>query len=332
MKINRRGFFSFSAVAALLATGYGPTSIRAQVPTEAGTAPQTAKRTVRLFLIGNSFSQNATRYLPQMAKEGGHELILGRAEIGGAPMQRHWDAVAAHEANPEDPKGKPYGGKSLRMLLTAGTWDVVTIQQASIVSGSISNYQPYAKQLHDFIKSVQPNAEVVLHQTWAYRSDAKTFTRVRPDYSAQNQQEMWEESRKAYHQTAKELGLRIIPTGDAFWKVSSDPQWGYKKDAAYDFTKPVFPNIPNQTNSLHTGYSWRKDKDGVDSLAFDPNHANEAGCYLGGLVWYGFLFNESPEKLTFAPPSVPAPFAAHLRKVAWQTVQESQQAKVANQK
>ena len=42
--------------------------------------------TVRLFLIGNSFSQAAARYLPEIAKAGGHELILGRAELPGAPM------------------------------------------------------------------------------------------------------------------------------------------------------------------------------------------------------------------------------------------------------
>src|SRR5690606_22556005 len=128
---------------------------------------------------------------------------------------------------------------------------------------------------------------------------------------------MWENSRGAYHTIAKELGIRIIPNGDAFWTVSSDPQWGYKKDPNFDFANPVAPALPDQTNSLHTGYRWSKEK-----FAFDANHANEAGCYLGGLVWYGFLFGESPEKLTFVPPGVPADFAAHLRKVAAQTLQQ----------
>ncbi|MDQ3813130.1 MAG: DUF4886 domain-containing protein [Armatimonadota bacterium] len=135
-------------------------------------------RTVRLFVIGNSFSGNATRYLPQLAKEGGHELIIGRAELGGCPLERHWSHVEAAEANPDDPKGKPYGGKSLREKLSAGTWDIVTIQQYSMFSSDVETYRPYAQKLRDFIKKLQPQAEVVMHQTWAYRSDAKTFGNI----------------------------------------------------------------------------------------------------------------------------------------------------------
>jgi hypothetical protein len=40
-------------------------------------------------------------------------------------------------------------------------------------------------------------------------------------------------------------------------------------------------------------------------------------------VWYGFLFEESPEKLTYAPPSVAPEFAARLRRVAAQILQET---------
>ncbi|MDO8545625.1 MAG: hypothetical protein Q7S40_34715 [Opitutaceae bacterium] len=58
-------------------------------------------------------------------------------------------------------------------------------------------------------------------------------------------------------------------------------------------------------------------------LGKDANHANAAGEYLGALVWYGFLFDESPEKLAFVPAGVDVAFAAHLRQVAWQIVRET---------
>lgn len=283
--------------------------------------PKAHARTVRLFIIGNSFSQNATRYLPQLAKEGGHELIIGRAELGGHSLERHWSYVEAAEANPEDPKGKPYGGKSLRMLLSQGTWNIVTLQQYSMISGNVETYQPYARKLYDFIKKLQPHAEVVLHQTWAYRSDAKTFAEIGTKQKAKDQREMWEKSHGAYHTIAEELGVRLIPVGDAFWKVSSDPQWAYKKDANFDFANPVHPTLPDQTSSLNVGYSWQVDKDGNKKFGFDANHANNAGCYLGALTWYGFLMGESPEKLKFTPPLVTPEFAAHLRQVAVQTLQ-----------
>jgi hypothetical protein len=280
-------------------------------------------RTIRLFLIGNSFSQNATRYLPQLAKEGGHELIIGRAELGGCSLQRHWEIAEAAEANPDDPKGKQYRGKSLRMLLSADKWDIVTIQQASIHSGNVETYRPYAQKLRDYVKSIQPQAEVVMHQTWAYRNDARSFGFIGKNKRAQNQREMWENSRASYRTIAGELGLRLIPNGDAFWNVNSAPQWQYQKDANFNFDKPESPALPNQTNSLHTGYRWATNKNGKRTLAFDANHANDAGCYLGGLVWYSFLFGESPVNLKFKPDTVPDDFAAFLRQTAWQTVQES---------
>jgi hypothetical protein len=276
-------------------------------------------RTVRVFAIGNSFSQNATQYLPQLAKEGGHELVLKKAELGGHSLQQHWSYVEANEANADDPKGKPYKGKSLRELLSDGTFDIVTIQQYSLLSSDVETYRPYAQKLRDFIKTLQPNAEIVVHQTWAYRSDAKSFGKVDKEQRAQNQAEMWQKSHDAYNTIAGELGARVIPVGDAFWTVTSNPNWQYKKDANYDFANPVHPNLPDQTNSLNQGYFWTADK----KLSFDANHANAAGCYLGALVWYGFLFGESPEKLTFVPNGVPADFATYLRQVAWATVQKT---------
>lgn len=278
-------------------------------------APRAEAKPLRLFLIGNSFSQNATQHLPQLSREGGHELTIGRAEASGHSLQQHWQGVEANDADPT--KGKIYGGKSLRELLSAGTWDVVTIQQASFSSGNIDSYRPYAEKLRDFIKKLQPQAEVVLHQTWTYRSDAAKFAAIGGGQTAATDREMWEKTTVAYRTIAAELGVRLIPTGDAFWRVGSNPQWAYKKDLRFDFAKPVFPNLPDQTNSLHAGYQWKEQT----KLELDANHASEAGKFLASLVWYGFLFNESPEKSKVVPGGVPANFAPYLREVAAQALQ-----------
>ena len=268
--------------------------------------------TLRLFLIGNSFSQNATRYLPQLAEEGGHPLKIGRAELGGCSLQRHWEIAEAAEKDPQDPKGKAYKGKSLRELLSEGKWDVVTIQQNSMNSGDSTTYMPYAKKLVDLVKSIQPNARIVMQQTWAYRSDAKKFTQIADNQFASNAAEMWEKSRAAYHAVAARLGISLFPVGDAFWKITTNPKTAYSPDTKYNFENPPYPTLPNQQNSLHTGYRWDKEK----KLAFDANHANEAGCFLGGLVWYSVLFNESPDKLKFRPEQVDERFDKELKKVA----------------
>ncbi|MEY4941510.1 MAG: hypothetical protein RIQ93_3245 [Verrucomicrobiota bacterium] len=276
-----------------------------------------AARTLRLFVVGNSFSNNATHFLPDLAKAGGHELIMAKAEAGGCSFARHWAAVEASLINPLSAEARIYsGGKSLVQHMGSGAWDVITLQQYSLHSSDVATYRPAALNLHAHLKKLQPKAEIVMHQTWAYRADAAVFGLIGNGKSAANQRQMWEHSRAAYWEMAREMGTRVIPTGDAFWRVDSDPKWGFQVDKKFDAKTAVAPALPNQKNSLHVGYRWRAEK-----LNQDANHANVAGEYLGALVWYGFLFQESPEKLAFVPAGLTPEFAAHLRQVAWQTVQ-----------
>ena len=270
---------------------------------------------LRLFIIGNSFSQNASAYLPEMAKEKGKTLIVGRAELGGHSLQQHWSYAEKFEANPNDPAGKPYDGKSLNMLLSKGVWDVVTIQQYSLLSADSSSYNPYAAKLVNYIKELQPNAKIFVHQTWAYRADAKKFGQIGNGLVAENQSEMWQKSRAAYHKIANTLNARIIPVGDAFETVAKNKKYGYFKDSKYDYDNPVAPILPVQANSINVGYFWDKGK-----LAFDPNHANEAGKYLGGLVWFGTLFQEDVKSINFRPETISEEFAEYLRSIASKTI------------
>lgn len=280
---------------------------------------QNRQDTLRVFIIGNSFSQNASAFLPQMAKERGKTLIIGRAELGGHSLEQHWGYVEKAEANVDDPKGKPYNGKSLKMLLGQGNWDIVTIQQYSFLSGDSSSYYPYAKKLVAYVKALQPQARIVIHQTWAYRSDAKKFGRISEGQTAKNQEEMWQKSRAAYHLLAKRIDARILPVGDAFEMVATDKKYAFKPDLSFDYDHPVAPNLPDQTNSLNIGYFWNKDQ-----LSFDPNHANDAGKYLGGLIWYSILFNDDLKNSAFKPQGVSDDFAAYLKKVASKVVRKVQ--------
>lgn len=261
---------------------------------------------LRLFIIGNSFSGNAATYLPALAEEGGYALEIGRAELGGCSLERHWRL-----ADTTEEASKAYKGRSLKEMLAEGKWDVVTMQQYSLLSGDPDTYRPYAKKLYDLIKSLQPDATIVLHQTWAYRTDAKGFGKINRKERAAHAQEMYNHSRAAYHTIANELKVRVIPVGDAFWMMNSDPVWAYKKDSAYNFDNPVAPALPDQTNSLHVGYRWAN-----GTLRFDANHANTAGCYLGSLVWYRFLFQAPVKDVKFRPEQVSEEMGEQLKRVA----------------
>lgn len=279
--------------------------------------------TLRVLLIGNSFSKNASTYLPQLAENGGHVLVIGRAETGGCPLEKHWRFVQIHEQDPENPEGGAYWAKKpLKVLLTEEKWDVVTMQQYSFFSSCPATYEPYARNLYDYVRKFQPEARILIHQTWAYRTDAPRFGLKEIDASGKQErcasdEEMWRLSRAAYRKVAEELGVGVIPVGDAFWAVCSDPEYGYKVDATFDRKAAKAPELPAQAYSLHKGYFWDKK---TGKLKLDANHASDAGCYLGGLVWYGVLFGESPARLTFVPEGIPADFASYLRKTAQKTL------------
>src|SRR5947207_15864814 len=102
----------------LLPVGSAP----AEQPTPAKT------KTVRLLTVGNSFSQNATRYLADLVKAKGHTLIHRPLVIGGASMEVHWVKAQKHAKDRKDPPGL-YGKKSLRDELRGEASDYVTIQQ-----------------------------------------------------------------------------------------------------------------------------------------------------------------------------------------------------------
>jgi len=280
-------------------------------------------KTVRLLTIGNSFSGNATRYLCQIAQAAGHEVVLTRADLPGCPMERHWKAVEAAEADANSTEGRPYSvtidGKkklcSLKEILVSDKWDVVTIQQASPISTDVSTYRPYARNLRDYVRKHAPQATVVIHETWAYRCDDPRFAPGKD-----SQEKMYKDLRAAYHAIANELGLRVIPAGDAVYAAETDPDWAYKPPV-FDPDKLTYPDLPDQTHSMHVGWQWIKDKaTGSYKLTMDGHHLSQLGCYLAGCVWFEFLFNQNVEHNTYVPRGISALDARYLRVLAHETV------------
>jgi hypothetical protein len=126
---------------------------------------------------------------------------------------------------------------------------------------------------------------------------------------------MYDGLSRAYRTIAKELGVRRIPVGDAFYAADTDPTWGYKPDARFDPMAAKPPALPDQAHSLHVGWQWVT-ADGKAALRMDGHHAGPAGEYLGGLVFYEFLFETSPVGNTFRPAGVDADYAAFLQETA----------------
>lgn len=270
---------------AMMAAGVVAVSGRAEDETPAAAAPA---KPLRDLAVGNSFSLNATRQLPGLAKAAGKALKVVNASIGGCDFERHMRHADAYERDPASKEGNPYGGKSLKDMLTRETWDVVTVQQASPKSFKPETFQPHADRLIAYIRKHAPQAEVVVHQTWAYRDDHKFWGR-----KDLNTDSMYAKLRAAYDGLAKGAGLRLIPSGDAMEAARRDAAWGPFLSGE--------PPTPRPEKALHA-------KDGY--------HANVKGEYLQGCVWFEFLFRESVVGNSFVPKGLTAEEAAVLQRIA----------------
>lgn len=304
-------------------------------------AAEGERRSVRLLAIGNSFSANVLRELPALAKAGGRNLEFGHCMFGGARLQQHWARVEASARDPKDKKQLYAGNLTLRETLAQKPWDVVTIQQYSFISHDPATYRPHADKLVGLIREVAPQAAILMHETWAYRSDDPRFVAVAKEQESESNQaekagvasstpaemrssaDMHRLVAAAYRGVAKDLGLGLIPVGDAFALVEADPVWGFTADPAWNPATAVAPALPDQRNSLHGGWYWKKkdgkpvlDKDGKPVLGYDGHHANKAGEYLGACVWYEILFQASPVGVPYRPESMSAEQALFLQETA----------------
>lgn len=274
-----------------------------------------AAKEIKLLTIGNSFSDSAFVYLPQVAESAGDKVVMDRANIGGCPLDKHWKLVEQSEA---DPSVKPYYKKyTLRDKLEAQKWDVVTIQQYSGDSWRPETYVPYAKNLQAYVKKYAPQAELLMQQTWAYRFDDGRYKQWK-----MNQQEMFEKLVAAYDKAAADLGIRVIRTGEAVQLARETQPVKYVPYDTEALKKLKHPAVlPSQEGSLVFGYKWdtRKNKETGEEEWFiknDPAHLNNRGRYLQACLWYGFLFDKPTSEIKFAPKELTAEDAAFLRATA----------------
>ncbi|WP_404307804.1 BPSS1187 family protein [Neorhodopirellula lusitana] len=287
---------------------------------------------VRVLAVGNSFTGNATRFLEPLAKASGHDLSVQRLIIGGSPLELHAAKAKAFAADPNNPKGRYSNGKSLQEALQSEDFDFVTIQQVSIKSHDIRTYQPYASELADVIRRYSPGSQLLVHQTWAYRSDdprfhgpAKRSGKSLPNSEPVDQAAMYHGLTDAYRTITKELGAKRIPVGDAFFFADTDEQFGFRGEKNVDPQAFTAPAVPASKYSLHAGWHW-SGANGGRQLRMDGHHANQAGEYLGACVWYECLLGESVVGNSFHPAGMDAEYARFLQLTAHRAVSEADDA------
>ena len=121
---------------------------------------------MKLLSIGNSFSQDAQKWLHQIAESAGAEIHAVNLYIGGCPLVVHWNNFLSREPAYEMWINGEFERKiSIHEALALEQWDVITFQQASTGSGDYSTFQPYLNYLYREVKAICPNAKYYIHQT-----------------------------------------------------------------------------------------------------------------------------------------------------------------------
>ena len=127
---------------------------------------------MKILSIGNSFSQDAQRYLHRLALKEGVNMKTVNLYIGGCPLRTHYlNILDDKEAYDFQFNGESTGLKvSIRKVLASEDWDYITLQQASRNSPSFSTYTPYLEEVADYVRMYCPKAKLLIHQTWAYET------------------------------------------------------------------------------------------------------------------------------------------------------------------
>ena len=173
---------------------------------------------MNILCIGNSFSNDATRYLHQIARADGVVLNVVNLYIGGCSLERHYRNMLSGERAYElqvNGIGTRFN-VSLDEALLNRAWDIVTLQQVSGQSVSYETYQPYLDEISEYVRVCVPKSKQIIHQTWAYEEGSEKLQAAGYEKRA----DMFENLEAAYCKAAKDIGAEmIIPSGELFQKL-----------------------------------------------------------------------------------------------------------------
>ena len=174
---------------------------------------------MKVLSIGNSFSQDAQRYLHQIALNEGESLKTANLYIGGCSLESHYQHMKDNlEAYSLEINGESTGRLvSISQAIESDLWDIVTLQQASPYSIDVDSFYPYIKELSNFIRAHAPKAKIYIHETWAYEAGSDMLKNL----GFETSMAMYIKLHDAYLKVANDLSADgIIPCGTAMIHAS----------------------------------------------------------------------------------------------------------------
>ena len=143
--------------------------------------------TLKLLMIGNSFSQDTVMWMPEIAKSLGFtDYVIGTLVIGGCTLNTHYMNSQSNAAEYEflyySSKNPGWRTEPSKVTMKEGLqhtdWTFVSLQQQSGNSGNVSTYNSDLDGLVDYVKATalnRSNVKLVWNMTWAYPTDSTWF-------------------------------------------------------------------------------------------------------------------------------------------------------------
>lgn len=205
---------------------------------------------MKILSIGNSFSQDAQRYLHNLAKHDGEILKCVNLYIGSCSLRTHYlNMLENKKTYSFEFNGEKTGLQvSISEALASDDWDYITLQQVSTSSFKIESFSPYIEELAKLCRKYCPKAKLLIHETWGYESGSKKIEKL----GFKTDAEMLANVKACYLEAAKLINADgIIPAGEALL-------------AAREM--------------------------GIENIHSDTSHASRGiGRYILALTWYKYI-------------------------------------------
>jgi hypothetical protein len=177
-------------------------------------------KVIKVLAIGNSFSEDAVeQYLYELAASQGDSLVIGNAYIGGCSLEMHLDNLKTSRRSYA--YRKVVGGVkteekkvSLQRIILDEPWDIITLQQASLLSGIADSYKnlPAIKRQVKLL-ATNPKVDIWWHMTWAY---SKNFKNAQFEIYGSDQLRMYNDIVNCVSNEVPKANIsQIIPSGIA---------------------------------------------------------------------------------------------------------------------
>lgn len=239
------------------------------------TATAEVKQPLKVLAIGNSYSNNTTEFVSKIAESMGYDIEATSLYYPGCSLKQH---VTKYENDIADyvlfVNGKTdWKYLTLKQALENKQYDIITLQDsppAVNFSSFHTEEEPYLKKLYGYVKLHQPNAQIMMHETWAYCGETirggGDYTQVYYESNAAMQEVLTENYRKAAELLG---GIKVIQFGKAV-NLAVDE---------FGFSESI--------NDRDTVYN--------DTIS----HLNKTGSYLASCVWVETLTGADVRKATF---------------------------------